>query len=107
MPHDTNMPDPNRRQTRPQNAHAHPGKVVLEALCAHHNKEEIEAEKRGQEERRENREKKKATKMAAVLEIARFENNMMIEDAKDKDRFPRNRSKGNKKFTNYKRQTQS
>ena len=50
MPCKPNEPDPNWRQTCPQNAGVHPGKILLEAFAVHCTKEEIEEEKRVQQE---------------------------------------------------------
>lgn len=80
------LPDPGRRQTRAKNANAHPGRILLDALPVRRKKEDIEAEKKGQ---RQVREEKKAKTRAAVLDIADFENQMAIDDRNDEMRFPR------------------
>jgi hypothetical protein len=87
-------PDPNRRQTRPGNANAHPGKIVMEALAVRRKREEIDEEKKEQSKRRETREKKKANKKTAVVEIADFEHAMAIGDTEIEAQFPRYKTKG-------------
>jgi hypothetical protein len=53
MPKANQEPDPNRCQTRPTNANAHPGKVVLEALAVRRKQEDIEAEKNARDGQRQ------------------------------------------------------
>jgi len=59
MPKANQLPDNDRRITRPGNANAHPGKIVLEALAIRRNKEVIDEENKGREERRQTRKEKK------------------------------------------------
>jgi hypothetical protein len=53
MPPKVVPPDPDRRQTRPGNANAHPGKIAMEALAVRRKREEIDEEKKERSERRE------------------------------------------------------
>jgi len=89
MPKGNQQPDPNRRQTRPANANAHPGRIALEALAVRRKPEEIESEKQAKKEQRKAREEKKAKKQTAVMDIAEFENEMAMEDIEQKAKFPR------------------
>jgi hypothetical protein len=88
------LPDPNRIQTRPKNATAHPGKVAMESLAVRRKTEEIEQEKRVKNERRQAREQKKVDSQAAVLDIAEYEDKMVVDDAEEKLRFPRRKLMG-------------
>jgi len=94
MPKATKEPDPNRRQTRPANANAHPGRVALEALAVRRKPEEIERDKQIQNERRKAREKKTSNEQAAIKDIVEFENEMAVEDLEQKAKFPRRQTEG-------------
>jgi len=86
-------PDPDRRQTRPGNANAHPGKIVMEA-SVRRKQEVIDEEKEERSKRRESREKISANKKTAVIDIADFENEMALNDMEMEAQFPRRQSKG-------------
>jgi hypothetical protein len=92
MPKANQEPDPNRRQTRPTNANAHPGKVVLEALAVRRKREDIEAENNAWDGRCQSRESKKANERAAVVDIANFENQMACDDRTEVTVFPRHQT---------------
>jgi len=91
-------PDPNRIQTRPKNATAHPGRIINETLVVRRTAEEIEDEKNAKEERRQARKQKKADLETAAVEIAKFENKMAVDEAEELGKFPRSKSKGDSCF---------
>lgn len=92
MPKVNPEPDPNRRQTRPANANAHPGKAAMEVLAVRRKREDIDAEKKARDGRHQTRERKKVNKQAAVIDIADFENQMALDDINDETRFPRHQT---------------
>jgi hypothetical protein len=95
MPKAKQPPDPtNRRQTRPGNANAHPGKVAMETLAVHRKQEVIDEEKKDRDERRQKRETKKAKEQVAILEIADFEDEMALDNIEEESHFPRRQTKG-------------
>lgn len=77
------------RQTRPTNANAHPGKAAMEVLAVRRKQEDIDNEKKVQDERRKAREKKKVNGLAAIEDIAEFENKMAFDDKEHLAKFPR------------------
>jgi len=89
MPAVYQLPDADRRQTRPANANTHPGKVIKDAQKVRRSKEVIAEEKKGREDRRQTREKKKADRMTAVGDIAEFENKLALDAIAEKTQFPR------------------
>lgn len=93
MPKVNREPDPNRRQTRPTNATAHPGKAAMEVLAVRRKRKDIDAEKKARDGRRQARERKKVNERAAVMDIADFENQMALDDINDETRFPRHKTK--------------
>jgi hypothetical protein len=98
MPKANQQPDSERRQTRPTNANAHPGKVAMERLAVRRKTEDIECEKKVRDERREAREKKKADARAAVNEIALFENEMALDDEEQVAKHPRRQAESKSGF---------
>jgi len=94
MPKARTEPDPNRRQTRPKNAFAHPGKVVLEALAVRRKPEDIENEKKERNKRQEAKAKKDAHTKIAIKDIAQFEHQMALDDKAQEAKFPRYETEG-------------
>jgi len=94
MPKANHQPDVNRRQTRATNADAHPGRVVLEVLAGRRKKEDIENDKKAQNERRDTRERKKVERQVAIEDIADFENQMPLNDKVQETVFPRHQAEG-------------
>lgn len=88
------QPDVNRRQTRATNANAHPGRVVLEVLAGRRKKEDIENDKKAQNERRDTRERKTVERQVAIKDIADFENQMALDDQVQETVFPRHQDEG-------------
>jgi hypothetical protein len=88
------QPETNQRQTRAKNANTHPGRTAMEALAVRRKREVIELEKKAKEERHQAREKKKADREAAVIDIADFENRMALDDFEQEDKFPRHQAEG-------------
>ena len=88
MPAVYQLPDADRRQTRPGNANAHLGKVLKDALRVRQSEEVIAKEKKGCEDRRQTWEKKKANRMTAG-DIADFENKLALDAIAEKTQFPR------------------
>ena len=84
-------PDPNRLQTRPKNATAHLGKVLI---AQRRRPEDIEDEKRQKAERRQAQDQKKVDIQAAVQDVAKYEDQMAIADAEAEAKFPRRKPKG-------------
>jgi len=91
MPKANQPPDPNRRQTRPTNANAHPGKV-LEVLAVRRKPEDIASEKKAKNKRRNAREEKRTNEQVAIMDIADFENEMAVEDKEQRAQFPRHQT---------------
>ena len=89
MPKDTQLPNSDRHQTRPGNATAHPGQILKDALAVRRKQEIINEEKKAREERRQTKKEKKVKEEMAVMEIARFENEMALDTKKEKAQFPR------------------
>ena len=94
MPKANHQPDVNRRQTCATNADAHPGRVVLEVLAGRRKKEDIENDKKAQNERRDTRERKKVERQVAIEDIADFENQMPLNDKVQETVFPRHQAEG-------------
>ena len=90
MSHETKL---NCHQTRPKNANAHPGQVVLQAT-SHCQKEEIVEEKFAKKKQRQMREEKKATEKVTVVNFANFENRLAIEHIEEESMFPQCQSNG-------------
>ena len=90
MPKASKVPDPTyKRQTRSQNAFAHPGRIVLEAHASRRKPEEIEKEKNEKNERQHAKAVKQANKKAAIEDIAQFEHQMALADRAQAARYPR------------------
>ena len=79
---------------RATNTTAHPGNVVRDVLAVRQKKEEIEEEKKGKNERRKARERKKADAQVAIRQIADFENKMAVDDRAQEAKFPRHQTEG-------------
>jgi hypothetical protein len=94
MPKANQQADPNRRQTRPSNANAHPGKVVKEVLGGRRKPEEIEMDKKARQERREEKERKKAKIQESIQQVADFEHTMALHDKVEETSFPRHQTEG-------------
>ena len=87
-------PGPTRPKTRSTNAHAHPGKAAMEVLAVRRKREDIDAEKKAREERRQTRQRKKANEQVAVMDIADFEDRMALDDMNKEIKFPRHQTEG-------------
>ena len=90
MSHETKL---NCHQTRPKNANAHPGQVVLQAT-SHCQKEEIVEEKFAKKKQCQMRKEKKATEKVTVVNVANFENRLAIEHIEEESMFPQCQSNG-------------
>jgi len=93
MPKDDTEPVLNRCRTRPANANAHPGRVVMETLAVRRKQEDIQAEKEACEARRQKKERRKADEQDAVIDVADFENQMALDDMNDEAGIPRHLTK--------------
>ena len=81
----------NRHRTRPQNASAHPGKVLLESTSVRRKPEEI---KNNRNKRIQAKKKKADDKQAAIKAIALLENEMALDDEAHAARIPHQETGG-------------